>query len=95
MGENTVILEEPTQEELEKAHRQFTKLMIWAQGLNAEQINFLLDGGWYNNAMKGYIISAAKEADFSDEQIRKLLDGFRWAIECYDKEQAEQIYLDF
>jgi ribulose bisphosphate carboxylase small subunit len=95
VDDNTVIVEEPTPEEIETTRKKIMDLMNWAQSLTAEQIAFLCDGGWYNNAMKGYAVIAAQNAGFTAEQIQKLLDGFHWAFEFKDKEQAEQVYRNF
>lgn len=82
-----------TDEELESVAEKQGKLLRWAQSLSQEQINFLCDGGWYNNAIKGYLMSAAKAADFSGEQIKELLSGLDLAFDEIDKIKAEKIYM--
>lgn len=72
--------------------QEFDKLLTWAQSLTREQIDFLCDGGWYNYTMKGYLIAAAKEADFTDEQIDTLLQGMRIALSEKNKSDVDTIY---
>ena len=70
------------------------ELMNWAMSLSKEQIAYLCDGGWYNNTIKGYLISAAKKADFSNEQIKLLLNGVRFALSELDKNDADNVYVN-
>ena len=63
--------------------------------LTKEEINFLCDAGFYNDAIKGYLITAAKNAGLDREQIKKLLDGLYWAFDEKDKVDAEEIYKNF
>lgn len=70
------------------------ELMSWAMSLSKEQIAYLCDGGWYNNTIKGYLISAAKKADFSKEQIELLLNGVRFALSELDKNDADNVYVN-
>ena len=70
------------------------ELTKWAQTLTQEQINFLLDGGWYNKAIKGYLIAAAQNADFTDDQVIDLQNGLSNALETYNKKNAEDIYMN-
>lgn len=73
----------------EKAMKEFKENMKWANSLTKEQIDFLCDGGWYNNTIEGYIRLSAKSAGFKDEDIRKLVSGFKESLNWYDKEAAE------
>lgn len=50
-----------------------------------------MDGGWYNEAMRGYIITAARFADFTPDEIERLLDGFCCALDVKSKAGAEQV----
>ncbi|MBQ6946072.1 MAG: ParB N-terminal domain-containing protein [Ruminococcus sp.] len=70
------------------------ELMNWAMSLSKEQIAYLCNGGWYNNTIKGYLISAAKKADFSNEQIKLLLNGVRFALSELDKNDADNVYVN-
>ncbi len=45
------------------------------------------------NAINGYLILAAQNADFSREQIKDLIDGLSCAMKEHDKTEAENTYL--
>ncbi len=47
----------------------------------------------WSNAIKGYLILAARNADFSREQIKDLIDGLLCAMKEHDKTEAENTYL--
>lgn len=73
----------------------FEELMSWASSLPKENINFLCDGGWYNNTIKGYLIASARNANFNEKQIKELLIGLKLAFSDYSKSEAEQIYFNY
>lgn len=96
IDENTeieTIPERPLDEELKAAADKEHELIKWAKSVNQDQINFLLNGGWYNNAIKGYLMLAAEEASFTNEQINALLGGMMKALSNYNKSEAENKYL--
>lgn len=77
------------------AKKKKTELMNWAASLNKDQIDFLMDDKRYNQAIYGYLIAAAKEAGFAEDQIHELLSGLKAALETTDKEKAEDLYVKF
>lgn len=83
----------PSDEEIRAAAEKQIKLTKWAQSVSQEQLQFLLDGGWYNSAIKGYLLLAAEEALFTNEQKNALLDGMIKALSNYNKSEAENKYL--
>ena len=83
----------PSDEEVRAAAEKQNELIQWAQSLTQEQINFLLDGGWYNKAIKGYLIAAAENADLSDEQVIDLKNGLSFALDTYNKKNAEELFM--
>lgn len=85
-------IETPNPEEIKAAQEQFKQLSGWAQGLTAEQRAFLMDGGWYNDAIKGYLIKAMQNADFSQEDIGKALNGLRWALDEMTSTEAAEVW---
>lgn len=85
----------PSDEGIRAAAEKQAKLTKWAQGLSQEQLQFLLDGGWYNNTIKGYLLFSAEIADFTTEQQNMLLGGLRLALDRYDKKEAEHKYLNY
>lgn len=71
------------------------ELYNWANSLTQSQIDYLCNGGWYNDTIKGYLISAAQEVGFTNEQILELLNGLRFAFSLKDKAYADRLYHDF
>lgn len=88
-------IELPSEEETRELWKKQDELLKWAQSLTKEQIDFLCDGGWYNGTIKGYLIAAAREADFTDKQVNELLGGLRWAFSKKNKADADKIYCDW
>ena len=82
-------------DERERTMKEHKEEMKWAQSLTQEEIDFLCDAGFYNDAIKGYLITAARNAGLDREQIKKLLDGLYWAFDEKDKVDAEEIYKNF
>lgn len=89
------IYELPSDKEIKSAAEKQVELIKWAQSVSQEQLDFLLDGGWYNSAIKGYLLLAAEEASFTNEQKNALLGGMMKALSNYNKVQAEKEYLDY
>ena len=85
----------PTREELKELFEKNKQLLSWAQGLEAEQINYLFDGGWYNNTVKGYLIRAGQNIGLNREKINELLNGLRFALDEMSKQDADQTYLEY
>lgn len=52
----------------------------------------LCDMGYYNDAMKGYVIIAMREAGFREKNIGKVVRGMRTALDEKTAEEAERIY---
>ena len=95
MVEEVKVINCISEEERKQLVEQYRKDLAWARSLSEEQIHYLCDAGWYNNTIKGYLIAAARNAEFSDEDIRKLLNGLRWAFSEKNAEEAEKIYIDY
>jgi len=81
----------PTDEEREQAKQEFKELLHWSRTLDKKQIDFLCDSGFYNNAMRGYLIATAKNAGFTKEQTEELLSGLSWALSELNKADAEKV----
>lgn len=85
----------PSEEELKETFEKQQELLKWAHSLNEDQIDYLCNGGWYNDTMKGYVVAAGENAGFDREQIQALLNGLRLALSDLDKEDAERKYKEF
>lgn len=44
----------------------------------------------FNDTMKGYLIRACKEADYTEEERQRLFNGLRWAIDGMTMEDARK-----
>ena len=53
----------------------------------------LCDMGYYNDAMKGYMIVGMKAAGFSESEIRRAILGMRRALDEKTAEEAEKVYM--
>lgn len=88
-------IELPTEEQ----HRDFWQheheLTTWMQSLTPEQIDKLCNAGYYNNAIKGYLLAAAKESGLNAEQQQELLNNLRYCLDTLTKAEADQLYTTY
>lgn len=54
----------------------------------------LMDMGYYNDAMKGYLIAGMRRMGFSESEIRKAVLGMRSALDSMTAEEAERVYTE-
>ena len=54
----------------------------------------LCDMGYYNDAMKGYLIAGMRRQGFSESEIRKAVLGLRSAHDELTAEEAERVYTE-
>ena len=85
----------PTEEEIKEDFKNYNKLLSWAQSLTQEQIDFLCNGGWYNNTIKGYLIYACENEKMNREQIKSLLQKLNCAFDDHNKKEADNKYINF
>lgn len=52
----------------------------------------LCDMGYYNDAMKGYMIAGMRKMGFPEAEIRKAVLGMRAAHDELTAEEAEKVY---
>jgi hypothetical protein len=50
--------------------------------------------GYYNDAMKGYMIAGMRMMGFSESEIRKAVLGMRAAHDELSAEEAERVYTE-
>lgn len=55
----------------------------------------IMDSGVYNDAIKGSLIEAMRNVDFSREDILKALNGLRWALDEMTASDAFENYRKF
>ena len=61
-----------------------------AFALTNEERLHICDMGFYNDAIRGYLIRAMKEADFQEGEIERALSGLRLALDCMTAAEAEK-----
>lgn len=54
----------------------------------------LCDMGYYNDAMKGYMIAGMRKMGFTETEIRKAILGMRAAMDEKTAEEAEKVYTE-
>ena len=90
---NDDYIELPSDDEIKASAQKNKELTEWAQSLTQEQINFLCDSGFYNRAIKGYLIAAAENAEISHDKLIDLQNGLSFALDTYNKKNAEELYM--
>lgn len=81
--------------EHDEAVMKYMESLKWAHSLTEEQVNYLCDGGWYNNTIRGYLIDAARLADFPAELTQELVSALKLSFEIHDKAAADKISLEY
>ncbi|MBQ9069747.1 MAG: hypothetical protein IJY23_00165 [Clostridia bacterium] len=60
-----------------------------------EEVRYkLCDMGYYNDAMKGYLIAGMRRMGFSEIEIRKAVLGMMSAHDELTAEEAEKVYTE-
>ena len=70
------------------------ELMSRALEVSPEVRYKLCDMGYYNDAMKGYLIAGMRNAGFTEAEIRKAVRGMRAAMGEKTAVEAERIYME-
>ena len=60
----------------------------------AERMN-LMDMGYYNECIKGYLVRAMQVAEFDREDIKKALNGMKYALDEITANEAAEEYRKF
>lgn len=69
--------------------------LISAASSVPEEIRYALcDMGYYNDAMKGYLIAGMRSAGFSESEIGRAVRGMRAAIDEKTAKEAERVYTE-
>lgn len=68
------------------------ELMAMAAGVPKDVRYKLCDMGYYNDAMKGYMIAGMRKMGFGESEIRKAVLGMREAMGEKTAEEAERVY---
>ena len=70
------------------------ELMLQASEVPKEVRYKLCDMGYYNDAMKGYLITGMRKMGFSESEIRKAILGMRAALDEKTAIEAERVYME-
>lgn len=70
------------------------ELMSEAAGVSKDVRYKLCDMGYYNDAMKGYLIAGMRKMGFTEAEIRKAVLGMRSAHGELTAEEAERVYTE-
>lgn len=70
------------------------ELMSQAASVPPEVRTKLCDMGYYNDAMKGYLIEGMRRMGFSESDIRRAVLGMRSAQDELTAEEAEKVYTE-
>ena len=68
------------------------ELLFRASAVPRDVRYMLCDMGYYNDAMKGYMIAGMQRMGFSESEIRKAVLGMRSAHDELTAEEAEKVY---
>lgn len=53
----------------------------------------ICDMGYFNDAMKGYLIAGMRKQGFSESEIGRAVLGMRWAHDELTAAEAEKVYI--
>lgn len=70
------------------------ELMSAALSIPEEVRYKLCDMGYYNDAMKGYLIAGMRRMGFTESEIRRAVLGMRSAHDELTAEEAERVYTE-
>lgn len=84
-----------TMDERNEAIKKYNEMLNWTRSLSEEQVHAVMDMGYLNSSLKGYMISAARNAGLDREQTQELLNGLRLALSEQNAADAEKVYIDF
>ena len=72
-----------------------TQELLYRAASVPKDVRYLLcDMGYYNDAMKGYMIAGMRTMGFSESEIRKAVLGMRSAHDELTAEEAEKVYTE-
>lgn len=88
-------MSKPSKEEIQAIMAEELRMDGMAQSMTEAERLHVMDMGFYNEAIKGYMVRAMKNADFSREDIAKALGGLRWALDDITAAEAAKEYQRF
>ena len=70
-------------------------MMAQALALTHEERMHICDMGFYNDVIKGYLIVAMRNKGFKTEEIKRALNGLKWAFDDKTADEATAVYNNF
>ncbi len=86
------VLPQVNQEEHEAALDKEMKMWAMAMNMTPEERFSICDQGYYNDTIKGYLIAAMQAAEFGRDEVKRALDGMKWALSETNAEEAAELY---
>lgn len=88
-------MRKPSKEEIQAVMEEQLRMDAIAQAMTEAERLHIIDMGFFNESIKGYLIRAMKNAEFSREDIAKALGGLRWAFDEITASEAAEEYRKF
>lgn len=88
-----VLIDVISEEEKKAAADRYMKLSKKAAQLTEEERNFIFDSGYFNSALRGYMILAMQGAGFTKENIRKAVDELHYVLDTTSVKEAYEVEL--
>lgn len=88
-------MSKPSKEEIQAIMAEELRMDGMAQAMTEAERLHIMDMGFYNESIKGYLVRAMKNAEFSREDIAKALGGLRWAFDEITASEAAEEYRKF
>lgn len=85
----------PSKEEMQAIMAEEQRMDEMAHRMTDMERLHIMDMGFYNESIKGYLVRAMKNAEFSREDIAKALGGIRWAFDDITASEAAEEYRKF
>ena len=79
---------------MEEWVQKYQEVMSTAVSVPKDVRYMLCDMGYYNDAMKGYLIAGMRKMGFTESEIRKAVLGMRSAQDALTAEEAERVYTE-
>ena len=83
------------EKEIDEAVDKQQKMMAKAFALTHEERMNIIDMGFYNDTIKGYLIAAMRNADFKNDEIKRALKGLNTAFDDTTADEATAVYKKF
>ena len=84
-----------SKDEIQAIMAEQMRMDAMANAMTAAERLHIMDMGFYNESIKGYLVRAMQNAEFDREDIAKALGGLRWAFDEITASEAAEQYRKF